>query len=411
MKTGMRTIQAGDRLFREGMRQNPYAVYKDLREKDPIHWDGVLKVWAVTRYDDVCTVLNDPRFSSRRIARARKRFPQPEFQPLFDTLAIRMSERDGPEHKRLRALIHDAFIRTSVEQWAPRIQNRIDSLLDAVKNEESFDLISKVAIPLPLGVILEMFGIPSEDQQQVRTWCDDFALVALNLFADISDQQLKQGLSSISAFRDYLKERVDALERSPGTDLLSSLVQVQHEGAKLSLDELLANTLLLLAAGNETTTCIIGNGLAAILRFPDQMELLRADPSLIPNAVDEFLRYDSPVQFLGRVAEENVRLRGKTIRQGDIVLAFLAAANRDPDQFDDPDRLDITRSHLHHVAFGHGPHFCVGAQLASLEARITVETLLARFPKMELESPCSLTYRENPGIRCLNELRIRVNAS
>lgn len=411
MKTGFGKVRPGDRLFRKEMQQNPYAVYDSLREQDPVHWDDVLKAWAVTRYDDVAMVLNDRRFSSKRLARVRQRFPQKELEPLFDTLAVRMSERDEPDHKRLRALVHDAFLRTSVEEWTPRIQERIDGLLDEAAAEGEFDLISKVAIPLPLGVVLELVGIPSEDRFRVRTWCDDFAVVALNAFADVSTEQLQRGVSSILEFREYLKGRIGELERSSGKELLSSLVQAQHDGAGLSLEELLANTLLLLAAGNETTTCLIGNGVAALLRFPDQMDLLRSDRSLLPNAVEECLRYDSPVQFLGRVADEDVTIRGQSIRRGDMVLAFLGAANRDPEQFEDPDRFDITRPHMHQLAFGHGPHFCVGSQLARLEARVTLGSLLDRFSKLEWDPTRALTYRENFNLRCLEELVIRVSES
>ncbi|HEX5103559.1 MAG TPA: cytochrome P450 [Pirellulaceae bacterium] len=409
MKSGIGKVLGGGRLFGAEMRDDPYPIYRELRESDPVHWDDSLHAWILTRYDDVGLALNDPRFSSRRVSRARQRFADPSLAPLFDTLAGRMSDHDEPDHKRLRALVHDAFLRTAVEKWTPRIQARIDLLLAAAEQRGTIDFIADFAVPLPLLVILEIVGVPATDRVRVKAWCDDFAIVALNFYANISEAELHNGLRSIVEFRQYLGERIGELESSPRTDLLSSLVQVEHEGTRLTLDELLANALLLLAAGNETTTCVLGNGLAALLNHPEQLELLRRNPSLIPAAVEEFLRYDSPVQFLGRIALEDVELRGQTIRRGDLVLAVLGAANRDPARFAEPDRLDVTRAHVPHFAFGHGPHFCAGAQLARLEAQMAFAGLLARFRAIELDTTSPLVRRENFNIRCWEQLPVRLN--
>lgn len=410
MKTGMGQMLNGGQLFGAAMREDPYPIYKQLRQSDPVYWDDSLPAWILTRYEDVALALKDPRFSSRRVAHARSRFPDPSLAPLFDTLAGRMSDHDPPDHQRLRALVHDAFIRTSVQQWTPRITARIDLLLAAAEQRGHVDFIADFAIPLPLLAILEIVGIPATDRQRVKNWCDDFAVVALNFFAHISAQDLQRGLRSIMEFRQYLGERMGELQGSSRSDLLSSLVQAEHEGSRLSVDELLANTLLLLAAGNETTTCVLGNGLGALLQHPDQLELLRSNPALIPAAVEEFLRFDSPVQFLGRIAVDDISLGGATIHRGDLVLAVLAAANRDPARFADPDRFDVTRSPVQHVAFGHGPHFCVGAQLARLETQLAIAALLSRFASIELDIDAPLVHRENFNIRCWETLPVRLQA-
>lgn len=408
MKSGIGKVLSGTKLFGAAMLADPYSVFRQLRENDPVHWSDPMQAWVLTRYEDVAAVLNDGRFSSQRMARARHRFPQPELQPLFDTLGARMSEKDEPDHKRMRALVHDAFTRTAVESWEPQIQQRIDSLLDAIADHGRAEFISEFAVPLPVLVILEIVGIPAEDRRQIKAWCDDFAVVALNFYAGMTEQQAKAGLSSTIAFGEYLRERVKVVSESQTSNLLSGLIQAQHEGTKLSLEELLANVLLVLSAGNETTTCLLGNALAALLQNPVQLQLLRDDPSLIPGAIEEFLRYDPPVQFLGRLATEDVQIRSSKIREGDMVLAVIGAANRDPENFLNPDQLDVTRTHVNHLSFGHGPHFCVGSQLSRLEAKLALTAIVERFPDLKLDPSSPLVYRDNFNIRCLNKLQVSV---
>jgi len=409
MKTGIGKRLNDDSLFGQQMHDDPYAVYAELRERDPVHWKESIGAWVVTRYKDVATVLNDHRFSSDRAASARHRFPQAEFQPLFDTLCARMSEKDEPDHKRLRALVHDAFTRSSIALWNTRVTQWVDKLLDAGAAKGRMDFISDFAVPLPVAVISEVVGIPQQDRRQIKAWCDDFAVVALNFYADISEQQLRDGARSVADFRSYLQARVDAIDGDDHQDLLTSLVHAEHEGSRLDLSELLANVILLLSAGNETTTCLLGNGLLALLNHPEQMGLLRRDPSLVPSAVEEFLRFDAPVQFLGRRAVETLTLGNATIEAGQMVLAFVGSANRDPDKFSNPDDLDITRSENRHMAFGHGPHFCAGSQLARTEAVIAFRSLLARFESIELDPRRPIKHRENFNIRCLDELWIELN--
>ena len=271
------------------------------------------------------------------------------------------------------------------------------------------DFIWDFAVPLPILVISELVGIPEDDREQVKRWCDDFSIVALNFYANIESDQLQRGLHSVMEFRTYLAAKVDELRRAPRQDLLSALVLAEHEGSRLTLDELLANTILLLNAGNETTSNLLGNGLVALLRHPDQLQRLRGDPASIADAVEECLRYDSPVQFQGRVATEDVECAGTAIRRGQLVLAVLGAANRDPDHFQDPDRFDAFRHPNFHLAFGHGRHHCVGAELARLEARIAFTILFTELKTLEL-LPTELRHRENFNMRCYQNLPIRLLA-
>ncbi len=398
------------RLFGPEMSANPYPVYQQLRESSPVHWDPAMNAWVLTRYADVAMVLTDKRFSSRRIARGRQRFPQKEFDALFETLTGRMSEHDEPEHKRLRALVQDAFARTAVAEWRTRAQSVTENLLDQAERLGQFDFVASFAIPLPLTLILEIVGIPDSDRQKVRAWCDDFANVALNFYANIAEPDLQRAAAGVLEFKEFLRARVQELHQSPRNDLLSSLIRAEEGGSRLTLEELLANTLLLLSAGNETVTCVLANGLHALLRQPDQLDRLQRDASLIPNAIEEFLRFESPVQFLGRLATEDVRIRDTTLHAGDLVLAVIGSANRDSEQFENPDQIDVGRSHPLHMAFGHGHHFCAGAQLARLEATVAFEMLLARFSSIHLDITQPLEYRKNANIRCVEKLPLRVAA-
>ncbi|MGI9244698.1 MAG: cytochrome P450 [Verrucomicrobiales bacterium] len=395
-------------LFGAGMREDPYPVYGDLRESDPVHWDESMQLWILTRYDDVAFALSKPQFSSHRIDRGRDRHPQKEFSSLFDTLGGRMSEFDEPDHKRLRSLVQHAFARAAVEEWQPFINERVAALLSPIREAGRCDLIEEFAIPLPLAVILQIVGIPPEDRQQVKLWCDDFSIVALNYLGNISDEELHRGLVSVSAFKDYLRERVESLRTSPRRDLLTSLVQAEDGGTRLNLEELLANALLLLSAGNETTTCVIGNGVTALLRNPEQLALLKSDPSLVPKAVEEILRYDSPVQFLSRIVAEDIELRGKKLRKGDIVFAVMGAANRDPEKYDDPDNFDITRHPNPHLAFGFGHHFCAGSQLARMESITALRGFLEQLTDFEIDPDIELRRQDNFNIRCFQSLPLKL---
>jgi cytochrome P450 len=394
-------------LFGAEMHENPYPVYHRLRENNPVYWDDSLQGWVLTRYDDVSWSLKT--LSSDRVSLARDRFQGAGVDALWDILAVIMLQRDEPDHSRLRALVQKAFYRTSVEQWADSIEHRIRALLAPALQSGHMDFIWDFAVPLPILVISELVGIPEGDREHVKRWCDDFSVVALNFYANIESDQLKRGLHSVMEFRTYLEAKVGELRRAPRQDLLSALVLAEHEGSRLTLDELLANTILLLNAGNETTSNLLGNGLVALLRHPEEIQRLRSAPAAIADAVEECLRYDSPVQFQGRVATENVDCAGTVIRRGQLVLAVLAAANRDPDHFQAPDRFDAFRHPNFHLAFGHGRHHCVGAELARLEARIAFRILFTELKTLEL-MPTELRHRENFNMRCYQSLPIRLSA-
>lgn len=400
----------GKHFVSPAMQADPYAVYRELRELDPVHWDDDLRGWVVTRYDDAAFVLNDARFSSNRIAAADARLTTDRYRSLLDAMSNKMSERDEPDHARLRSLVNTAFAHVAVDRWEPRIRQRVETLLDGIRASGRCEFIQDFAVPLPLMTILELVGVPASDHRQVKQWCDDFAAVALNYYTRMDDQQAERGLTSLCQFREYLEERVELLRDAPGDNLLSALIQVEHEGARLSMEELLANSFLLLSAGNETTTCLLGNGLLALLRHPDQMRLLRDEPGLAASAVEEVLRFDGPVQYLGRVALDNVDLRGKAIRKGELVLAVIAAANRDPDHFADAESFQIRRSENHHLAFGHGRHFCVGSQFARLEARLAFEALVTRTRDISLDSiwEDDLQLQHNANMRGVKELPLKL---
>ena len=407
MKTSLGQVIDLPPLFGAEMHEDPYPVYRRLRESDPIHWNDTLRGWVLTRYDDVAWALKS--LSSDRVTPARERFRDAGLDPLWDALAALMIQRDEPDHTRLRALVQKAFHRGSVEHWKASIERRVRALLAPALERGEMDFIWDFAVPLPILVISELVGVPEDDREQVKRWCDDFSIVAVNFYANISADQLTRGLQSVQEFRTYLQAQVEQLDRAPRQDLLSSLVMAEHEGHRLSIDELLANAILLLNAGNETTSNLLGNGLFALLQHPDQLARLRAEPALIPDAVEECLRFDSPVQFQGRVALADTECAGVSIRRGQLVLPILGAANRDPAHFPDPDRFDVSRHPNFHLAFGHGHHHCVGAELARVEAHIAFRILLTELNTLEL-LPVDLRHRENFNMRCYQNLPIRLSA-
>jgi hypothetical protein len=407
MKEGLGRAIALPQLFGPEMHEDPYPVYRKLRETDPVHWNDRLHAWVLTRFDDVAWALKS--LSSDRVSIARDRFPEMGLGALWDALAALMLQRDEPDHTRLRALVQKAFYRTAVEQWTAPVERRIRALLAPALERGQMDFIWDFAVPLPILVISELVGIPTGDQERVKRWCDDFSIVAVNFYANITPEQLTRGLQSLVEFRAYLEDQVDACRRAPREDLLSALVLAEHDGHRMTTDELLANTILLLNAGNETTSNLLGNGLLALLQRPEQRERLCREPAAIPTAVEECLRYDSPVQFLGRVAAEDVECAGTPIRRGQLVLAVMAAANRDPAHFPDPDRFDAARHPNFHLAFGHGHHHCVGSELSRLEARLAFTILLTELKTLDL-LPVELRHRENFNMRSYQTLPVRVSA-
>ena len=379
---------------------NPYPFYHRLRSEDPVHQTET-GFWVVTRYPDVVTVLRDPRFGRE------------EFGPLVSAIYGEDSERvprpmvfrDPPAHTRLRSLVSKAFTSRVVQGMRPHIQEIVDRLLDRVQDARAMDVISDLAYPLPVTVICEMLGVPEGDRDTMRRWSDDIArsLDALGLPSD--REIVRRGRAARHALGEYFRALLPERRRNPRADLLSLLLAAEESGDKLSEDELLATCVLIFIAGHETTVNLLGNGLLALLQHPDQLSQLRADPALLPGAVEELLRYDSPVQRTARVTNSEVELRGKTIPRHALVVAAIGAANRDPERFAEPDRLDLARRDKDHIAFGFGIHFCLGAPLARIEAQVALGTLLRRMPRLALASAAP-EWRESSTLRGLKELRI-----
>lgn len=391
----MAEITMNDFLSQETKR-DPHTFYAQLRSTEPLFYVEGLNAWVLTTYEDALFVLKNPRFTkdSRKIVR-----PGSE-QSSAQEMAFRMRTMlmvDPPDHTRLRALVSKAFTPPMIEQLRPRIQQITDDLLDAVQEQRTMDLISNFAYPLPITVISEMLGIPATDRRQFRIWTQA-----------IINMQEEAQLASLEAFLSYIKTLLDEKRAHPANDLISGLVQVEENGDQLDENELVSMIFLLIVAGHETTVNLLGNGTLALLQHPDQFRLLQRDPSLVPAAVEELLRYTSPVSLSDeRWASEDITLHGKLIRKGQMVLAALISANADPQQFPTGETLDITRRENQHLAFGKGIHYCLGAPLARLEGQIAFNTLLQRLPNLHLAcDPEQLTWNSNPMLRGLTSLPV-----
>jgi cytochrome P450 len=396
-------------LFETAMLADPYPVYRQLRETDPVHWHEPFGAWILTRYPDVLAVLHDSTFSAERTGKMQQMAAQAGLEEFYSFLSTRMLYADPPRHTRLRALVSKAFTPAVVETMRPHIQALVDGFLDRVASQGHMDLIADLAYWLPVTVIQELLGLPADDRMKLKTWSDRFAQYFAKAPSQVTADEYAAAMASIEAQRTYFMEFIARRRTRPGRDLLSALLHVEESGDRLTDEEVFANANLLLTAGHETTTTLIGNGALALLRHPDQLAWVKRDAKLWPMAIEELLRYDGPVQFIHRLALADRSIGGKTIRQGQFVYLVLAAANRDPAQFDDPERLDVTRANSHHhLAFAQGIHYCLGAPLARLEAQIALCTLTQRFPKLRLEDR-PLEYRDSFNQRCLKSLPVRLD--
>ncbi len=382
---------------------NPYPLYHRLRSEDPVHWDPFLHVWVVTRYADVVTVLQ--YFLANRTPTPKQLIALglSALTPLAQVLVRQMLFMDPPSHSRIRALASKAFTPRRVEILHAHIQDITESLLDAVQAKGRMDVIADLAYPLPAIVTAEMLGLPTSDWEQLTAWSADFA-EALGNFQHNPDHS-QRVLRSLEEMTAYFHTVVQERQKHPRDDLIGALLTVEVDGDCLSEEEVVANSIMLMTGGQETTTNLIGNGLLTLLRHPDQFEKLRTDSSLIPSAIEELLRYESPIQYTSRLAPKDVQMGGKTIRKGQAVIAVIGAADRDPERFPDPDRLDICRQDNRHLAFAWGPHFCFGAPLARLEGHIAFDAVLRRMPDLTLSSG-SVSWRENLGFRGLTGLSV-----
>jgi cytochrome P450 len=392
-------------LFGPGMLADPYPVYDRLRTNDPVHWHEAFGAWIVTRYDDVNACLHDARFSSDRSAGLRELADNPDLQPFFEFVGDRMSFTDPPRHTRLRGLINRAFTPSAVEAMAPRIEQLVAGLLDAVRDRASMEVISEFAFPLPGAVICGMLGLPIENLPRLKRWSDDFLLFFGNAQTRVTDQDYRRASQSVREQTAYFRALLPELHDAPESCLLRALELARQDEDRLSESELFATAQTLVFAGHESTTDLIGVGLLALLRHPEQLRRLREDLALIPQAVEEILRFDGPAQFVFRQAGEDLELGGKAIRKGEFIALVLAAANRDPEHFPAPETFDVARSPNKHLGFGQGFHTCLGMPLVRLEARIAFEELLGRFRQMRLD-PKPLEYQPRFNPRGLKSLRV-----
>jgi hypothetical protein len=365
------------------MNRNPHPVYRELREHDPIHRSRPADGWVLSRYADVVEVLGDRSFSSdeRNLRRWRRFMRRRRLAGLPDPYQedrVTMLRSDAPDHLRTRNLVNQAFTPRAVERMRTRIEEVVDELVTPLEGANSTELIADFAAPLPVVVIAEMLGIPAADRERFRHWSDE----VVRTLGDKTLEDERAGEIANQELRAYFAEIADKRRAEPRDDLLSALVAAEEAGDRLTTGELLGTLVLLLVAGNETTTKLIGNAVVALLSNPDQLELLREEPKRIVGAVDELLRYDGPVQLTSRIVLEDRTFRGHLLRRGQQLVLLLAAANRDPEQYADPERLDVTRENVRHLAFGHGSHFCLGAQLARLEAGLALEALITRLPNL-----------------------------
>jgi cytochrome P450 len=404
------TQETGTLLFNPldpAFRIDPYSAYTRIRAEGMFYQEP-FDSWVLSRYADCVAMLKDPRSSSdSRNSNMFQRFVEengadPDGPMLEGSRPFLFM--DPPDHTRLRGLVNKAFTPRVVEGLRPQIQQIVDELIDAVVANGSFEVIEDFAYPTPVRVICEMLGVPAEDHETFKGWSRELAR-SLDPEEVLPPDVVERRQASLDAFAEYFRGLIERRRLEPRDDLLSALIAAEEAGDKLTEPELVSTCILLLVAGHETTVNLIGNGTLALLRSPDQLERLRKEPSLARSAVEEVLRYDPPVQMTIRVAHENMEIAGETILKGQQAVILLASANRDPAQFRDADRFDITRQDNHHLSFGHGTHFCVGAPLARVEGEIALRTLVRRLDGLRLltETP---EYKENIVLRGLAALPV-----
>jgi cytochrome P450 len=382
--------------------RDPYPHYHRLRAEDPVH-RSAFGFFVISRHADVALVLRERRFGKDFVGRMERRHGKAIMQePVYRSMRHWMLQQDPPDHTRLRGLVVSAFGARRVEDMRPRIQQIVDATLDRLAHKRRVDLIGDFAFRLPVTVICEMLGVPAEHHELFSSGARTGGrlLDPVPLTRAEIDEANAGNLASAEYFRSLFELR----RRQPGDDLTTRLVQAEEKGSRLSNEELIANVILLFGAGHETTVNLIGNGLLALYRNADQLHLLRSNPALIDNAIEEILRYDSSVQLTGRVALEDTVLGGVKVARGESVLCLLGAANRDAAVYRDPDRFDIKRPHIRPMSFGGGIHFCLGAQLARIEAEVAIAKLLRRFPDLTLDDPEHPEWRPTFVLRGLKRL-------
>ena len=397
---------------------NPYPSYDQMRTLEPVHWNPETPCRELTRYADVESVYRDRSMSADRMSIIEARIPeslQETMAPLFSIFNNMMLMSDPPKHTRLRSLANKAFTPRVVDNMRAHIQAITDQLIDNIGKADRMDVINDLANPLPVTVICEMLGVAPENRDQFKSWADDLALFLGDFRRAVEHVEVAQrgALDMI----DYLRGIILECRENPGDNLITALVAAEEEGESFSDDELCSMFVLLQIAGHETTTNLIGSGLLSLLQNPGEMQKLREHPSLTETAVEELMRYNSPIQNVGRFATDNMEIAGHRIAKGDYIRLYIGAANRDPARFPEPNRLDITRQDNRHLAFGLGPHFCLGAALARLEGQVAIGAVLDRFPELRLEPPYSpdspledFPRRQNPTFHGLVSLPVVFNS-
>lgn len=405
-------IAAGELdLFSDEVRADPYPLYHWMRANEPVFPSPLDPgTFILTRFADCEAVLRDVRWSSNPVHRPLPRGVAADDLDMRTMLSFTPANvllfLDPPDHTRLRKLVSKAFTPRRVESLRPHIQEIVDGILDEAADRGELDIVSDLGYTLPVTVICELMGVPLVDRDRFGPWSSD----ASRLLDGVLEPEVMQaGVVGVMNIVGYFNDLFAQRRRSPRDDLVSALIAAEEEGDKLTEEELRSITLLLFIAGHETTMNLIGNGMKALLEHRDQFDRIVSDPTLVPGAIEELLRYDGPVHLTGRIATQELEVGGRTFRPGEQVITLLAAANRDPARFPDPDRLDVGRTDNHHLAFSHGIHYCLGASLARVEGQVAIGSLVRRFPRMELvtEQP---VYRDHFVLRGLRELRVAVGS-
>lgn len=404
----MHTTEYFNDMMTRDVMNDPHTYYHHLRAHDPVYWNEKWGGWVLTRYNDIVKVLRDPAgWSSQRIKYLSEEMrpgDEIKFKPIFDVLANWFIFKDQPDHTRIRRLLNPHMTPIALEKYKPRIQQIVHSVIDRIEAGKKYDMVKEFSYLIPLTVILNMLGIPEadKDRDDIKYWSEQIGL----LFFIRADEPKRREIAceGITSFVNYLSPLVEERRKNPKDDMISILTEAEKQGI-LSSDEVIATTILLVFGGHETTTNLINNGTLAFVNNPDQWELLKADPSLAESAVEELLRYDTSVKATVRWAKYDQEVGGKMIKKDQRLLLALTAANRDPEIFPNPDKLDITRNPNVHVAFAHGIHVCVGGPLARLEATETFRIMAERMPLAKLEANM-LEYQPAIVSRALNEFPV-----
>jgi cytochrome P450 len=395
-------------LFGPEMLADPYDAYARLRATDPVYWYAPQEAWLLTRYADVDAALRDARLSNTfgiAIQQAAGAQGWQTLRDIFTFVSNSLVFSDPPRHTRLRGLVSKAFNPHTIDAMRPRIQGLLDDLLEPLLARGEMDLVRDVAYPFPLMVLALLLGFPAQDRDQIKRWCDEFLVPFGRDPGTLPADELEAARRSGQALGGYVRNLVAETRARPRGDLLGALVQAEEAGDRLTEDELFAAVVLLLIAGHENLTGLLGCGTLALLQHPDQLQRLRAEPALVSNAVEELIRWVTPNQFIRRVALQDLTVGDTPVHQGQALLLVLAAANRDPARYADPDRLDVGRAVGWHLAFGHGIHYCLGVALARLEGEVFFRTLLARCPGLRLAGE-RVDFVDNFNVRQVSALPV-----